>query len=195
MQSAITFLDNPSQVTAVAHPIRRRILEALRSPDTAATVARSFGRSRQFVGYHVRELERLGLLERVGERRKGNFIEQLYQSTARRFVVAAGFAANPEQLAAVFRDQVSLAQLTELGERLQTDALQLIDAAANRGEEIPSVSIEADVGLPTPQARTAFMRDVSEALRAVLEKHGTEDGPRYRVAFATYPQEGKGSSQ
>ena len=187
MQSAYEFLADPSKVAAVAHPVRRRILDALQTPSTAAAVARDFGRSRQNVSYHINALKKLGLLRHAGERRKGNFIEQLYQTTARRFVVASQFAADPERLAAVFRDQVSLAQLSELGETLQRDSLRLIDAAAFNGDEIPSVSIEADVGLPTPDARAAFMRDVAEALQSVLAKHGSKEGPRYRVVFATYP--------
>ena len=108
-------------------------------------------------------------------------------------MVAAEFASDPERLSAVFQDQVSLASQT-LAQGCK-DALGLIDAAALGGEEIPSVSIEADVGLPTPEARTAFMRDVTAALKDVLAKHGSQEGPRYRVAFATYPHTGKDQEQ
>ncbi len=118
MQLSVEFINDPGQVAAVAHPVRSRILEALRTPDTAASVARSFGRSRQYVSYHLKELERLGLVRLAGERRKGNFVEQLYESTARRFIVSSRFATDPGRLASVFRDQLSLSQLSDLGERL-----------------------------------------------------------------------------
>jgi hypothetical protein len=62
------------------------------------------------------------LIRHAGERRKGNFLEQLYQATAKRFVVSACFAHDAQQLAAVFRDQASLAQLSSLGERVAADA-------------------------------------------------------------------------
>ena len=191
MQSAVEILNEPRQVAALAHPVRGRILEAMQIPETAASVARQLGGTRQAINYHVKALAGLGLLQRTGERRNGNFVEQLFQSTARRFVVASRFAADPDQLAAVFRDHVSLAALTSVGERLQRDAVRLIDAAASGGKEIPSVSIEADVALPDESARTAFMRDVSEALQSVLAKHATPtaDGRRFRVVFATYPEE------
>lgn len=195
MQQAVQFLSDPEQVAAIANPIRAQILDALQVPSTSAAVARSFGRSRQSVGYHVKALENLGLLRRTGERRNGNFVEQLFQATARRFVVASAFAADPERLAGVFRDQVSLAALAELGEQLQRDAVGLIDAAAFRGVEIPSVSIEANVRLPDEAARTAFMADITAALRSVLEKYGgatatdAEDADGFRVVFATYPDD------
>jgi DNA-binding transcriptional ArsR family regulator len=188
MQSSVEFLDDPGQVAAVAHPVRGRILEALRTPDTAAGVARSFGRSRQFVSYHLKELERLGLVRLAGERRKGNFVEQLYESTARRFIVSSRFASDPERLASVFRDQVSLSQLSDLGERLQRDAAALVDLASREPGEIPSATIEAELCLPDEESRAAFMAEYVDLLKSLLAKHGQKEGQRFRVALAAYPE-------
>lgn len=187
MQNAVLVLSDPGQIAALAHPIRAKIIESLHSPDTAAGLARDFGRSRQFVSYHLKELERVGLIRHAGERRKGNFLEQLYESVARRFVVSGRFAADPNQLASVFRDQVSLSQLDDLGERLQKDAAELIDLAATEGREIPSASIEAEVRFPDALARAAFMNELVETLKVLLAKYGTPEGPLYRVALAAYP--------
>jgi DNA-binding transcriptional ArsR family regulator len=189
MQSAVALLAEPEQVAAIAHPVRGQILEALRTPDTAAGLARAFGRSRQYMSYHVKELERLGLLRRAGERRKGNFLEQLYEATARRFVVSSRFATDPERLAQVFRDQVALSQLCDLGERLQRDAAELVDLAAFEGVEIPSASVEAELRLPDEQARAAFMTELVDTFKSLLAKHGRKDGPSFRVALAAYPEQ------
>jgi DNA-binding transcriptional ArsR family regulator len=192
MQMPVELLEDPGQIAAVAHPVRARILEALRTPDTAASVARSFGRSRQYVSYHLKELKRLGLVRRAGERRKGNFVEQLYEATARRFVVSSRFATDPARLASVFRDQVSLSQLSDLGERLQRDAALLVDRAAFDGAKIPSASLEAELRLPDEEARAAFMSELVETLKSLLAKHGRKDGPRFRVALAAYPEQEEG---
>ncbi len=188
MQTSIELLDDPEQVAAVAHPVSARILQALRRPDTAASVARAFGRSRQYVSYHLKELERLGLVRRAGERRKGNFLEQIYEATARRFVVSSRFAIDPGRLASVFRDQVSLSQLSDLGERLQRDAAELVDLAAFEGKKIPSASVEAELRLPDEAARAAFMAELVDTLKALLAKHGRKKGQRFRVALAAYPE-------
>ncbi len=188
MQASVELLSDSEQVGALAHPVRARILEALRTPDTAASVARAFGRSRQYVSYHLKELERVGLVRRAGERRKGNFLEQLYEATARRFVVSARFATNPSQLASVFRDQVSLSQLVGLGERLQRDAAGLLDLAAFEGRDIPSATVEAEVRFPDEAARAAFMAEFVDALKSLLAKHGQAQGQRFHVALATYPE-------
>jgi DNA-binding transcriptional ArsR family regulator len=189
MQAPVALLQDPAQVGALAHPVRGRILEALRTPGTAAGIARSFARSRQFVGYHLKELERIGLVEHAGERRNGNFVEQLYQATARRFVVSSRFSSDPERLASVLRDQVSLAQLSDLGERLQRDSAALIDLAAREGEEIPSATVEAEVRFPDTAARSAFMTDYVRTLESLLAKHGGGRGERFRGALAVYPHE------
>ena len=188
MQSSIALVMDSEQVGALAHPVRSKILESLRSPDTAAGLARSFGRSRQSVSYHLKELERIGLIRHAGERRKGNFLEQLYQATASRLIVSSRFASNPQKLASVFRDQASLSQLVDLGERLQTDAAALIELAASEGREIPSASIESEVRFKDEAARAAFLGEFIPMLRNLLAKYGDSEGTPYRVALAAYPE-------
>jgi len=51
------------------------VLEQLREPASAAEVARRLGESRQNLNYHPKELERAGVVTRVGERRAGGLIE------------------------------------------------------------------------------------------------------------------------
>ena len=188
MQAAVALLEAPDQVGVLAQPIRVGILNALRTPDTAAGLARSFGRSRQSLSYHLKELERVGLVRHAGERRKGNFVEQLYEATARRFIVSSRFASDREQLARVFRDQVSLARLCDLGERLQRDAAGLVERAARDGEEIPSASVEAEIRFPDADARAAFMTDYIATLRGLLAKHGAPEGTPFRVMLAAWPE-------
>ena len=163
-------------------------MESLRSADSAASLARDFGRSRQFVSYHLKELERVGLVRHAGERRKGNFLEQLYESVARRCVVSARFGSDPGLLASVFRDQVALSQLADLGERLQEDAARLIDVAVTESLEIPSASVEAEVRFADEGARAAFMTELIETFKLLLAKHGAAAGPLFRVALAAYPE-------
>jgi DNA-binding transcriptional ArsR family regulator len=187
VQAAVATIEDPGQIGALSHPLRGRILEGLREPGTAAGLARRLGGSRQSVGYHLKELERVGLVRQAGERRKGSFIEQLYQATARRFLVSPRFATDPERLSAVFRDQVALAQLSELGERLQRGAAELIERAAETGEEIPSAAVQAEVRFPDEQARAAFLAEYVETLKALLTRHGGAQGQPFRVALAAYP--------
>ena len=69
---------------------------ALSEPMSAATLAAASGLPRQRVNYHLRELERHGLVKLIEERR--NMTERVMQSTARSFVIS------PAALAAVAPD-------------------------------------------------------------------------------------------
>jgi hypothetical protein len=186
MPDPVQALADPAAVRAIAQPGRLALLEALRTPDSAAGVARKIGQSRQCVSYHLHELARVGLVEHAGERRKGNFVEQLYRSVARRFVVSAAFGWSRERLEAVLRDQASLSRLVALGERLTRDAAGLLDRALE-GEQVPSATVEAEVGFASAAERAEFVNEYLAAIGPLLRKYGSREGDRFRLAVAVYP--------
>ena len=175
------------EVAALTHPVRIAALAALRSPDSAAGVARAIGQSRQLVNYHLKELERAGLIVPAGERRKGNFVEQLYRAVASTFVVSPRLAWAGADRERALRDQSSLEHLILLGERLQRDATGLLDRAAFDGEEIASATVEGEIGLLDEATRSAFMTEYLAMLGPLLKKFGAERGSRYRVVIAVHP--------
>jgi DNA-binding transcriptional ArsR family regulator len=187
MESRARTITEPAAVEALAHPIRRRVLEALRSPDSAAAVARAIGLPRQKVNYHLKELARAKLVQAAGERRKGQFIEKLYEAVAGTFVVSPQLAWDDEKRQGALRDQISLRRLVGLGAQLQQDASGLLDRAAFDGEEIPSASVEAAVRFADEQARRGFMEEYLEALGPLLTKYGARRGREFRVSLAVYP--------
>ncbi len=181
-------IGDPEALQALSHPLRVRILDALRQPDSAAAVARRLGEPRQKVNYHLKELERAGLVVAEGERRNGNFVENLYRSAARTLVVLPRAAwGDPRRLAAL-ADQVSLENLVGLGERLARDAAVLLDRAAFEAEEIASAVVEAEVRFGSEADRAAFLDEYLAAVGPLLRRYGTAAaGTPYRVALAAYP--------
>jgi DNA-binding transcriptional ArsR family regulator len=178
---------DPEALQALSHPLRIRILDALRRPDSAAGVARRLAEARQKVNYHLKELERAGLVSRAGERRTGNFVETLYQAAARTLVVSPRAAwGDPRRLAAL-TEQTSLEHLVNLGERLERDAAVLLDRAAFDGEEIASAAVDAEVRLAGPEERAAFLEEYLAAVGPVLRRYGRTKGTPFRVALAVYP--------
>jgi len=167
--------------------VRVRVLEALREPASAAAAARAVGQSRQNVNYHLKELERAGLVRKVGERRNGNFIEALYQAIAPTIVISPRAAWGDPRRVEALREQMSLEHLVLTGERLSRDAAALLDRAAFDGEEIASAAVEAEVQFDSEDARAAFMREYLKAVGPLLRKYGQKKGTPYRVVLATYP--------
>src|SRR5476649_377529 len=96
-------------------PLRLRILELASEPASATSLAPALGVPRQHVNYHLRELERAGLVEFVEERKRGNCIERLYRSIARSYVIApaalTGVGADTNRV----QDRASSEYLVALG--------------------------------------------------------------------------------
>src|SRR2546423_4939148 len=155
---SVFVLKEASALQALAHPLRVAILEALREPAAAATVARQIGESRQKVNYHLKELEGARLVDRVGERRIGDFVETIYRAAAPSFLVSPEVAWSDPRRVEALRSQLSLETLVRLGEALQRDAAALLDRAAFDGEEIPSAAVVAQACFADEEARAKFLR-------------------------------------
>ena len=172
---------------ALSHPTRVQILEALREPMSASAVARAIGQPRQRVNHHVHELVEAGLVERVGEQRTGNFIATLYRSIARSFVVSPQVAWSDPRRMEAMRAQHSLESLVLLGERLQHDAVELLDRAAFDGEQIPSASVIAEACFASEEDRSSFMEAYLRAVAELTKQYASKDGRPYRVVLGVYP--------
>lgn len=188
-------VDDPAVLQALSHPTRVAILDRLRDPASAASVAREIGQPRQRINYHLKELEQAGLVEQVGEERAGNFVASLYRSVARAFVVSPKVAWSDPRRMEALRSQHSLETLVALGERMTKDSAELLDRAAFDGEEISSASVSAEVFFASEQERSAFMDEYLESLRSLVEKYAAPDGRGngservcYNAVFAIYPK-------
>src|ERR1700750_1516732 len=91
----VAVIDDPAAAEVSLDPIRARLLAELAEPGSASTLASRGGLTRQKANYHLRSLERHGLVELVEERRKGNCTERVLQATAASYVIS------PSALAAV----------------------------------------------------------------------------------------------
>jgi len=183
----VAVLDDADRVAALAHPLRVAILDALRTPNSASGVARAIHETRQKTNYHVKALLDAGLLEPAGERRARNFVEQLYRSVAPAFLVAPEVAWSGDRRSEALRAQLPLEHLVRVGERLQRDAIGLLDRAAFDGEKIPAAAVETEVRFADQATRAAFLEEYLAAIKPLLTKYGDRRGDAYRVVLAVYP--------
>ena len=66
--SPVQVLTDSTRLAAALSPLRMRLLEEMKEPQSATSLAPLLGLSRQTLNYHLRELEREGFLELVEER-------------------------------------------------------------------------------------------------------------------------------
>ncbi len=77
-------IDDPAVLAALYDPVRYRIFRALEEPRSMSELAQEVGRPANRLYYHVRLLERRGLVREVGTRAKGRHTERLYGRVAER---------------------------------------------------------------------------------------------------------------
>src|SRR3954453_14899313 len=94
----VAVIDDAAAAEVSLDPTRARLLAELAEPGSASTLAGRVGLTRQKANYHLRALERHGLVELVEERRKGNCTERVLQATAASYVIS------PTALSAVAPD-------------------------------------------------------------------------------------------
>src|SRR3954464_13132266 len=84
----VEVIEDPAAAEVSLDPMRARLLAALAEPASATMLAARIGLPRQKVNYHLRALERHGLVELVEERRKGNVTERVLRATAASYVIS-----------------------------------------------------------------------------------------------------------
>ena len=174
-------LDQFDQASALLQPARLDVLRQLAEPRSCPQVAAALCLTTQRVHYHVKVLERAGLVERVAERRVRAIAEGVYQAAARSYWLSAALV---ERLggARASRGAGSHEYLFGLAEELQADLGHLETADATFG-------ITAEVDLPEDR-RAEFLAEAQAAITALAERFGGAAGDArttYRLRTACYP--------
>jgi DNA-binding transcriptional ArsR family regulator len=194
----VALIRDNGQAAAIMDRTRVRMLELLAEADSAAGVARQLGLPRQRVNYHLRELEQVGLVRLVGERRRGNCTERLLQATARSYVVSPEVlgvvAADPGRV----EDRGSWGYLVAVASRTIRDVAVLRERVGAGEAAVRTITIEAEVRFASAQDRAAFAEDLAAAVAALVrEYHVPGDGRGgevHRLRFLGHPA-AEGTSQ
>jgi DNA-binding transcriptional ArsR family regulator len=171
-------------------PVRARLLAALVEPGSATTLAGQVGLTRQKANYHLRALERHGLVELVEERRKGNMTERVLRATAASYVISptalAGLAPDPDRAP----DQLSARWLLALAARLVREVGQLITGAAAARKRVATFALDTEIRFGSAADRAAFAEELTTAVAGLVAKYHderTEGGRRHRFVVAVHP--------
>ena len=190
MQEAISLIDQTDSAAALLSPVRIRILELLREPRSAAAVARELDLPRQRVTYHVRALEQSGLLRNVGERRRGNFVEQLVQATARHYLIAPQALGKLGPTLDVAQDRFSSAYLVGMVAEAIRDVATLRERASEAGKKLATFSLDTEVRFACAADQDAFAEELSTCLAQFVKKYDdreADQGRSFRFFLAGYP--------
>lgn len=187
----IAVIEDPAAAEVSLDPIRTRILRELVQPASATQLAVRIGLPRQKVNYHLKALERYGLVDLVEERRKGNVTERVLQATA------ASYLISPSALAAVspdpgrFADRFSAFWLLALAGRMVQEVGRLIAGATAARQKLATFAIDGDITFRTAADRAAFAEELGIEVTRLVDKYhdgaGSPQGRRHRLVVALHP--------
>jgi len=177
----ITGITSTAAAAALLDPTRLAILGQLREPGSAASVAAQLGAPRQRIGYHVRELERAGLVSPVSERAHGGLVERLVQASSAGYVVAPQALGPVAPDPAAVTDRFSTAYQLGVASRIIRDLCELRARAERARKTVPTMTVDARVRIASPEAQHAFATELAQAVARVIEKFHDDRAPNGRT--------------
>ncbi|MDX2201073.1 MAG: helix-turn-helix domain-containing protein [Phycisphaerae bacterium] len=188
-------IDDPLAAGVALDPVRSRLLAELRTPVSAATLAGRMGLPRQKVNYHLRTLERHGLVRVAEKRRWGGLTERRLVATASSYVVSPAalgpVAADPERGAdGKVMDRLSASYLVALAGRVVREVGQLMGKAEELNKRLATLSIDTEVRFRSAEERAAFSSELTAAVAGLVARYHDESasgGRRHRVMVGAYP--------
>jgi DNA-binding transcriptional ArsR family regulator len=188
----VFYIEEVEQARTLLSPRRIELLRRLDEPRTCPELGEFFGETPQKIYYHVKALERAGLVEKVAERRVRGVVEGSYQAVARSYWLAPQLVGQLGDRRAA-RDGASLANLLALAAEVQDDVGRL---ARRAGRETPSLGLAAQIQLPDGERRAAFLRDVQRLVTDLARTYGAtgeaaeaDAGETFRLVIACYPRD------
>jgi DNA-binding transcriptional ArsR family regulator len=178
----LTTLD---QVRTMADPLRVRILERLvREPMTVKMLGTDLSEPPAKVHYHVRELERVGVIRLVETREKGGVLEKYYRAVARTFQVMKDVLYNskPDELSAIVDEYLQVVQRGMLA------ALAAYQEHPDRNDPLTIITSTVWATAEEFRALLAKLNEVVESYETPRHIDGEEEWTVDVIAHLTAPE-------
>lgn len=173
-------IENIEQLRAVADLLRLRILDLLKEqPMTVKQLGDAMGEAPAKVHYHVRELERVGLLRLVETREKGGILEKYYQPVAREIAVE-------KQLLSAPPDE-SMAMLSAMFNQMKDGFLRAMREAIARQQEHPNLVMGLSHLYMTPEETKQVCKQIFELLKPYETRRGIAREQEMENFMVLYP--------
>jgi DNA-binding transcriptional ArsR family regulator len=186
----VAVIEDPAAAEISLDPVRVRLLAELAEPASATMLAARVGLPRQNVNYHLKALERHGLVELLEERRKGNVTERVLRATAASYVISPTALASVQPDPSRSPDRLSARWLLAVASRLVRDVGELITGATKARKRLATFAMDGEVRFASAADRAAFAEELASAVTSLVGKYHDETAERgrdHRVIVAVHP--------
>jgi DNA-binding transcriptional ArsR family regulator len=186
----VAVIEDPAAAEVSLDPMRARLLAELAEPSSATTLGAKVGLARQKVNYHLRALEKHGLVELVEERRKGNMTERVLQASAASYVISPAALSPVAPDPSRSPDQLSARWLLALAGKLVRDVGELIIGSTRARRRLATFAMDGTVRFASAADRAAFAEELAGAVTALVGKYhdeSAEHGRDHRIVVAVHP--------
>src|SRR5207302_1800046 len=111
-------IDSLERVSALLHPLRVRIMALAGEAVSAVELAREVGESPQKINYHLKALEKAGLLRKVRVEKRRNLTKAYYQAQAKRLWFSPKLVSGRSDDGRPARDLLSLHHVLALAREI-----------------------------------------------------------------------------
>ena len=189
MTAPMALLDDADRVRTALSPIRRRMLTALQSPGSAASLAVALDMPRQKVGYHLKALEEAGLVNFVEQRQRRGFTERLFTASADAYVIDPDLLAGPAP-EALTQDRYAADHLIRTAAETVREVGRMRQTADAEGRRLLTFTLDAEIAFAAPGDIERFATRLTETVAALATEFNTPGGRPYRLIAATHPAKG-----
>ena len=186
----VAVIEEPGAAAVTLDPKRARLLSEMAEPVSAATLAARIGLPRQKVNYHLRALEKHGLVQIAGERKWGGLTERRLVATARSYLISPAalgpLACDPGRT----RDRLSASYLIALAARIVREVSHFTRRSRETGKRLATFSLDTEIRFRSPEARARFSRELVTAISELARRYHDESAPggrRHRLVVVAHP--------
>jgi DNA-binding transcriptional ArsR family regulator len=186
--SPLAVVSDANSARAALTPLRRQLLARLREPASAAGLAAELGIPRQKLNYHLRVLERAGLLTLVEERPRRGCTERILVASADVFVLDPSLLGEGDPADDVeVQDRHASDHLVRTAAGVVRDVARMRQAADQAGARLLTLTVEAELRFATPADFDRFTEQLSDAIAELARAYSTPSGRAYRLVAGAHP--------
>jgi DNA-binding transcriptional ArsR family regulator len=187
---SLEVINDPVVATVALDPVRSQLLSELNEPQSASSLARTVGITRQKINYHLKTLETHGLVRQAETRKWGGITERVMVATASTYVISPAalgpVAADPE----MEKDRLSANYLIALAARAVREVGDLVKLARRENKNLATLSMDAEISFASPADRAAFSRELTESVMKLVSKYHNASEPNsrpHRLMLVAHP--------